>query len=223
MEIVHDPITYAEARKQVVKRMLLVTSDTVWQRPERMAGSIVKVWMIGGGSGGSGGYTSSTNNRSGAGGVTSFGEFEAVSGGAFVQDGAAVGFAGTLLSTGVYGSGLGASGLPGALNRNGGGGGQAGLKLIGPNPEGVANESRSATGYGAGGPAGNKAINGYNGRGGIAGDFMLDHPIDIGSATNVSITIGKGGAGGVDSSIGATYAGKKGLDGALLIAWEEIV
>lgn len=212
MELAHDPITYLEARKHVVKRMQLITADTIWQRPQRMAGSIVTVWMIGGGSGGTGAANSASSSiRSGAGGMTSFGTYEAVLGGASV---ASVGTQqAPALITGKYGKSVGAPGTIGAT------GAMAGLRLIGPMP--VAEGKTTATGYGAGGVggAGLPPIN--NGSGGLAGEFMLEYPIDIGEVASIPITIGKGGSGGTSAYNAGD--GNKGNDGAVLIEWEEIV
>lgn len=150
--------------------------------------TVTEVYVTGcGAGGGGGGYDGVSNYVSGiSGGTTSFGSGFSLIGG----------FGGSM---GYGGPGSGSGGGGGIGNsHNQGGGGFSSIS---------APYAKGALGSGGGGVAAG---------GGGAGDYVFKRPVTVIPSTVYTITIGTGGAGGVQ-----TQSGKAGGDGYMLIEWWE--
>ena len=195
----------------------LITADTTWARPARMAGDTVWITLIGGGS--SGTFGAGTTSRGGNGGQyrlqvpVSIGSATSVActigagGGATMT---ATANAGLPTSFGSFLSVLGGSAPPAAPNPFGSYGGQG--KASGAVDQ-FSNGSDTPLGYG--GRVTSASLNLAGGGGGLG---LGSSPPTGGSAGGLTGAQGYG-AGGGGSNLGST----PGAPGCILIEWPEFV
>lgn len=169
-----------------------------WTRPA----GVTRVLITASGAGGGGSVIQAGVYNGNAGGVTSFGTMLSLSGGA----GASI--------SGGSGAGAGGSGYPGNASDSSSGAGGSGYG------HGSARNDSNLNGYKGGVGAGGAGANAGNyGGGGGAGDYVIDYEVTVSS--NVSVVVGKGGAGANFIGSDRTIKAGDGGDGILIVKWFE--